>query len=120
MKAARILIVDDDAAVLDMLSRLLAQWGHEAIPFARFEEARAFLEDHQPDALVVDVRLGQYNGLQLLHLARRNHPQIPVIVLSGFDDPVLRADAAEAGAAYLLKPLELPILRDQLAADVRP
>ena len=115
-KSRRIVVVDDDAGVLDMLAALLKTWGHTPIPFSRFEDARAFLSDSAPDALIVDVRLGKYNGLQLIHLAKQQHPQTAVVAVSGYDDPVLRAAAAEAGAAYFLKPFDLPNLKEHLAA----
>ena len=115
-KSRQIVVVDDDVSVLDMLATLLKTWGHTPIPFSRFEDARAFLTDSAPDALIVDVRLGKYNGLQLIHLAKQQHPQTAVVAVSGYDDPVLRAAAAEAGAAYFLKPFDLANLKEHLAA----
>ena len=110
------MIVDDDSSVLRMLTNWIKTWGYDPLPFGTFEDARAFLSVETPDALIVDVRLGKYNGLQLVHLARGKHPKVPVVAVSGYDDPVLRAAAADAGAAYLLKPAELPNLRDHLSA----
>jgi DNA-binding NtrC family response regulator len=116
MKPCQVMVVDDDAAVLSMLSRLLTAWGYEVRPFTQFEEARACLADTPMDALVVDVRLGKYNGLQLIHLAKQHHPDLAAFAVSGYDDPVLRSAAAEAGAEYFLKPLELLRLREHLPA----
>lgn len=115
-RSLRIVVVDDDPAVLDPLAKLLKTWGYEPVPFTRFEEARAYLTDSTADILIVDVRLGKYNGLQLIHLARQNHPEMMLVAVSGFDDPVLRAAAADAGAAYFLKPIEFPHLKEHLAA----
>jgi putative two-component system response regulator len=115
-RSLRIVVVDDDPAVLDPLAKLLTVWGYEPLPFTRLEDARAFLVEKTADILIVDVRLGQYNGLQLIHLARQNHPEMMLVAVSGFDDPVLRAAAAEAGAAYFLKPIEFPHLKEHLAA----
>ena len=114
-KGRRIMVVDDDSNVLSMLVNLLKAWGYEPLPFARYEDARAFLASEAPDAMVVDVRLGTYNGLQLAHLAKVDRPDMAVVAVSGYDDPVLRAAAAEVGAAYILKPLELLRLRAHLA-----
>jgi DNA-binding response OmpR family regulator len=55
-----------------------------------------------PDLLILDVRLGAFNGLQLISTGRVG---IPAIVVTGFDDPVLRADASEFGASYIVKPV---------------
>jgi len=112
----KIVLVDDDQAVLDPFAKVLKAWGYETLPFTRFEEARAFLSENAADILIVDVRLGKYNGLQLAHLARQHHPGMVVVAVSGFDDPVLRAAAADAGAAYFVKPIEFPHLREHLAA----
>ena len=56
--------------------------------------------------LISDVRLGAFNGLQLVVYAKLEHPDMIAIVLTGFDDPVLRTEAAHAGASYLVKPIE--------------
>ena len=52
----------------------------------------------------------------LRYLARQNHPEMMLVAVSGFDDPVLRAAAADAGAAYFLKPIEFLHLKEHLAA----
>jgi DNA-binding response OmpR family regulator len=116
MMPRQVMVVDDDSDVLSTMSKHLRMWGYDAVPFATFEDAREFLEDRAPDAMVVDVRLGKYNGLQLLHLARQHYPEVALVAVSGFDDPVLRAEAADAGAAYFLKPFELTDLREHLRA----
>ena len=60
----------------------------------------------------MDVRLGTYNGLQLIHFS--NSPGTQWLVVSGFDDPVLRQEAATLGAHFLTKPLDLEKLRELL------
>ena len=115
-KPRQIVVVDDDQAVLDTFANVLRVWGYEPLPFNRFEDARTFLTENAADILIVDVRLGKYNGLQLIHLARQNHPKMVVVAVSGYDDPVLRAAAADAGAAYFVKPIEFPHLREHLSA----
>ena len=63
-----------------------------------------YLANHTPDILLTDLRLGAYNGLQLALLVREVHPDVAVVVLSGYD-PVLRKEAAQCGARYLHKPI---------------
>ncbi len=70
-----------------------------------FERARQKLKDQPFDALITDVRLGAFNGLQLAVMARDMYPNMRLIVFSGFDDPVLRSDAEQIGATYLVKPV---------------
>jgi DNA-binding NtrC family response regulator len=116
----QIVIVDDDDLALGTLKRLVYYWGYDVVTFSRFEDARAFISTRTPDALVVDVRLGSYNGLQLVHLAKQAAPHIAVVAMSGFDDSVLRAEAERAGAAYLVKPLDLDRLRQFLPGPAEP
>ena len=100
-----VLIVDDDIVLLDALERAFREAGENAIACGTFEEARRVVRDKTLDALITDVRLGAFNGLQLAVMARDIQPNIQVIVFSGFDDPVLRADAERIGATYLVKPV---------------
>lgn len=118
--ARHVLIVDDDASSLSALKRLLELWGWTATACSTFEQARAALaSDGAPDALVVDVRLGEYNGLQLILLAKQQHPNLRVVAISGFEDPVLRAEAARIGARYLTKPVDLQELQELLQSPAR-
>jgi len=107
MDAARrkTLIVDDDASLLDALQRSFMEAGEHIVACATFAEARRALETTPFDALITDVRLGEFNGLQLAVIGRETYPDIRVIVFSGFDDPVLRTEADHVGATYLVKPV---------------
>jgi DNA-binding NtrC family response regulator len=113
------MIVDDDVVVLHALEQLVSSWGYQPVPFSTFEDARAFLEASAPDALIVDVRLGRFNGLHLLHLARQAHSAMVMLVVSGYDDPVLREETDRLHAQFLLKPLDLGELRRLLTIDGR-
>jgi FixJ family two-component response regulator len=110
----QVVVVDDDDLVLETLRRMLTRWGYQVVAFNSFEDARSYLAQGLPSALVTDVRLGTYNGLQLIHLARQTSPHTGLIAISGFDDAVLRAEAERAGAAFLIKPLDSTMLRSLL------
>jgi DNA-binding NtrC family response regulator len=101
----RILIVDDDAGLLDAMQRSLRDSVRTVVACDSFEKARQMLKDQAFDALITDVRLGAFNGLQLAVMARDMYPEMRLVVFSGFDDPVLRADAEQIGAIYLVKPV---------------
>ena len=101
----RILIVDDDVSLLDAMQRALRDSMRTVVACDSFEKARQMLKDQTFDALITDVRLGAFNGLQLAVMARDMYPDMSLIVFSGFDDPVLRADAEQIGATYLVKPV---------------
>jgi DNA-binding NtrC family response regulator len=101
----KLLIVDDDVGLLDAMQRSLRDSLRTVVACDSFEKARQMLKDQSFDALITDVRLGAFNGLQLAVMARDLYPAMRLIVFSGFDDPVLRADAEQIGAAYLVKPV---------------
>ncbi|HEY7497018.1 MAG TPA: response regulator [Vicinamibacterales bacterium] len=101
----KLLIVDDDVSLLEAMQRSLRDSLRTVIACDSFEKARQMLKDQAFDALITDVRLGAFNGLQLAVMARDMYPEMRLIVFSGFDDPVLRADAEQIGAVYLVKPV---------------
>lgn len=119
MPAPRILVVDDEPAILDMLAWGLRRGGYEVVAVARFEDAKRYITEAPPDALVTDVRLGPFNGLQLALLLRAALPNAPIVVLSGFDDPTLRKETERMGGVYFTKPVTsetlIAHLRDRLA-----
>jgi DNA-binding response OmpR family regulator len=101
----RVLIVDDEPDVLDTLAAMVSTGGYEVITLGDFEEAKKYVTDSPPDILITDVRLGAYNGLQLAVWMRAACPLCPIVVLSAFDDPTLRIEAAHLRAVYLAKPV---------------
>jgi DNA-binding response OmpR family regulator len=100
--AHKILIVDDEAATREGLAMLLAYEGYETVTASDVPAATHLLETEKPDLLITDVRLDTYNGLHLIAMART---PIPAIVLTGFADPAIEADARRLGAEYLVKPI---------------
>jgi DNA-binding response OmpR family regulator len=98
----KILIVDDDQPTRSGLKALLEQAGYSVLTASTFAEARFALNELSPDLLISDVRLGEYNGLQLV---ATSHRAIPAIVVTGYPDPVLQAEARRLGAEFLVKPV---------------
>jgi DNA-binding NtrC family response regulator len=117
MRPDRVLIVDDDASTRRGLVQLLVQAGYDATAVGTFEEARRIISVTPPDLLITDIRLEEYNGLQLILNSPRT---IPTIVITGFADPVLEAEARRGGAAYMVKPVQplqlLEVVAEKLAA----
>ena len=109
-----VVIVDDDVSCLVAVEQIVKHWGLETRTFRAFEDARAYLSHARPAVAIVDVRLGNYNGLQLIHFSRQNSPDTQWLVVSGFDDPVLRSEADRLGATFFTKPLDLQRLRQFL------
>jgi DNA-binding response OmpR family regulator len=83
------------------LEEILASAGYRVIPVATLRAAIKAFREEKPDAGVADIRLGAYNGMHLLAV---NTTGIPIIVMTGFVDPVLERDVRQLGGTYLLKP----------------
>jgi CheY-like chemotaxis protein len=110
-----VLVVDDDMITRTGLAELLEGEGYQVIAVGTFEEALTVLRTNPPDLLIADVRLGPFNGLQLVISSPR---PVPSIVITGYADPVLETDAKRRGAEYVLKPVDgaglLRLVREKL------
>jgi DNA-binding response OmpR family regulator len=104
-----VLIVDDNEAARTGLAKILERADYTVFVAATFAEGRSALNNEHPDLLIADVRLGEYNGLQLLASLT---PNLPAIVVTGYPDPVLETDARRMGAEYLVKPVSPSALVD--------
>ena len=97
----KILIVDDHDATRRGLQQFLANAGYDVLAASTFDEGKRLLNEQTPDLLIADVRLGDFNGLQLVV----GGPALPTIMVTGFPDPVLEAEALRVGAHFLTKPV---------------
>src|SRR5689334_16484777 len=70
-----------------------------------YEEGKRLWREITPAVLVVDIRLGQFNGLQLLMRARADRPDLKCIITCPFPDPVLEAETHRFGGIFLIKPI---------------
>jgi two-component system nitrogen regulation response regulator GlnG len=115
-KPLEVWVVDDDASIRWVLERALRQGGTLPRTFDHADAALAALATHRPDVLLTDVRMPGTEGLRLLEIARRDHPSLPVIVMTAHAD-LDHAVAAYRGGAfeYLPKPFDI----DEAVALVR-
>lgn len=105
-----ILVVDDDPSTLTGLVALIEGAGHSTLGASDYSEGRRLLTQLPVDLLIVDVRLGAYNGLQLVVLAQSLPSPPAAIVTSGFEDRVLEEEARNLDAPFFLKPVDPPQL----------
>jgi DNA-binding response OmpR family regulator len=104
---ATVLIVDDDESTVKGLATLLAQEGYRVLTATTFEAAQFALQTGYPDLVLTDIRLGEFNGLQLIALAT---DRMPAVVMTGYDDVALENEARRLGAEYLVKPIPPGVL----------
>jgi CheY-like chemotaxis protein len=119
LMARRILLLEDDQGVAAVYATALRAEGHDIVVCHSFEAARTELRLSVPDALLTDVRLGEYNGLQLAILFRSLSPEGPIVAVSGHDDPVIRQEVLNLHAEFFVKPVSLDALRGQFRSTTR-
>lgn len=113
---ARLVVVDDEAVITDILKRRLGRDGYEVTTASSAGEARAILERQGADALLADVQMPHESGLDLLDWARRFDPDCAVVMITAVATIQTAIDALKAGASdYILKPFNL----DQVSFAVR-
>ena len=101
-------LVDDDASIRWVLERALRQGGLQPRSFEQADSALAALEHGQPDVLITDVRMPGSSGMKLLENVRRDHPRLPVIVMTAYSDLDSAVAAYRGGAfEYLPKPFDI-------------
>src|SRR5262245_37333640 len=117
-----IAIVDDDEAVLRALKRLLRTAGMTVRTFRSGEQFFARLETppaFAPDCVILDVCLAGTSGLEIQERLGRRGRRVPVVIMSGYDEPAARARATSGGAAaFLRKPFRSNLLFEALAAAI--
>jgi len=101
----RILVVTPTPSVARSVIHCLSAARYRAIVRADFLAARSEIDEHAPDLLVTEVRLGAFNGLHLAIRARGRGAHTQTIVI-GAPDSVLEAEASRQEIAYLTLPLD--------------
>jgi two-component system, NtrC family, response regulator GlrR len=114
--ASRLLVVDDDADLLRLLSMRLESAGYRVHTAGSAEAALAQLEVERPQLVISDVRLPGRDGLALFDEVRRRHPSLPVILLTAHGTIPDAVEATARGVfTYLTKPYDAKELLDKVA-----
>ncbi len=101
-------VVDDDHAIRFVLEKALAREHFDVRSFANPREVLAALVDEVPQVLVSDIRMPGGNGIDLLAEVKRNHPGLPVIIMTAYSDLDSAVSALQGGAfEYLPKPFDV-------------
>jgi two-component system response regulator MprA len=116
----RLLVVDDDRALREVLRRALTLAGYEVVPAQSGAEAVTEVTSTVPDAVVLDVGLPDIDGLEVCRMLRREGNRVPVLMLTARDAVSDRIDGLDAGADdYLVKPFDIDELKARLRALLR-
>jgi response regulator RpfG family c-di-GMP phosphodiesterase len=104
----RVLVVDDEAAVVTLLCARLIMEGYECASASNADEGKARLEQEHFDLAICDLRMPGMTGLELLKEVRVRFPHLAFIICTGEDDVRTGIESMKQGAAdYLVKPLQL-------------
>ena len=111
----KLLIVDDEAGIVDEVKSFFEEEGYEVYTADTGKEGIEALERHQPDLILVDMKLPDMSGLNVLRFCKANFPTIKVIVDTGYVDQGMIDEADKLGRdAFLQKPFDLEFLRNEI------
>jgi two-component system response regulator RegA len=118
----QLLIVDDDPTFARVLARALGSRGFEALVANNFDEARQLVRRHRPRYCVLDLKLGEENGLRLIPELHAQVPDMRVLLLTGYASIATAVEAIKRGAHdYLAKPVDADaVVRALLDGDGAP
>lgn len=118
---ARVLVVDDDETIREVLSHKLAQMGHDVTAAADGDAGLATARDGRFDLVLLDRSMPRMSGLEVCRALRDDGDDVPIILLTGrvLEDDVEAGFAAGADD-YLAKPVSLRDLAHRVRAHVRP
>lgn len=107
----RILLVEDNARLREAISHVLRALGYGVRAAASAEEGDRWLQSDDIDLVLLDIELPGMSGMEFLSWCLAKRPELPVIMLTGFDDAQLAITAMEQGArSYLVKPVATDFL----------
>src|SRR5207248_1387237 len=105
-------IIDDEASFLELMTKFCRSLGHRVTDCLNGASGIAALRHEHPELVIVDLRIGDVNGLDIIKLCRNELPNAAVIMVTGHGSVETAVEAMRLGAFdYLTKPFELPDLQ---------
>ncbi len=119
-RGVKVLVVDSDPKNVQALGAALRDRGCESLDATSFEAAKKLWVAEKPPMLIADVRLGQFNGLQLLLRAKADRPDVRALITCAVADKVLEAETQRFGGMFLVKPLKPEEVMEMFLGPRRP
>jgi DNA-binding NtrC family response regulator len=111
----RILVVDDDSDIRVMLYDLLTSEGYDVVTFEKPMEALARTAEYAPDIILLDLRMPEISGLDLLPMLKQAAPEAGVIIVSAYGNWDFYVQARELGAHEMVtKPFCSKVMLDMI------
>lgn len=112
----RVLVVDDEESIRQLLTKTLAMAEYETQSVADGRTGLDLLRREAWDLLIADLRMPEMDGLSLIREARRLHPRLPVIIVTGYSSEASAIEAVNLGVVgYLVKPFRIPHILSAVA-----
>jgi len=112
---AKILFIDDEAGIIEEVMGFFKEEGYDVQAADSGKEGIEILKSFQPDILVLDIKLPDMSGIEVLKLCKHASPKTKVIVNTGYVDQAIIDEAEELGRdAFLQKPFTLMKLQDEI------
>jgi len=110
-----VLVVDDDPAMLRCVQRLLQQHAYQPILFSSAQAFKNHADFEKAVCVILDINLDDGSGIELRHRLKADGISVPVIYMTGSEDPAIREAALASGCvAFLAKPFSAQELIDPL------
>lgn len=120
MSSYRALIVDDEPDIRELLELTLNRMEVQTVAVGDLHQARAALDGRNFDLCLTDMRLPDGNGIELVRLIQRDHPALPVAMITAHGSMEAAIDALKAGAFdFVSKPVDLQVLRKLVVTALR-
>lgn len=118
---AKIAIIDDEAPILELIGQVGRRMGHEVFLFQTGQAGLDGLDRLRPQLLIVDLRIPDLNGLQIIQECRQKFPLTQVVMVTGYGSVETAVEAMKLGAFdYLTKPFELDDLQRIIHRALQP
>jgi len=118
-RIVRVLAVDDDHMILELLTEFLVSEGHEVVVAQSASTALLLIARALPDVVLLDIKMAGIDGMTALRRIRVRHPTLPVIMLTANDDADQARDTLKLGAFdYVAKPFDFGHLASVIEAAV--
>jgi len=116
----RVLVVDDQPQVPDMLREIVEHLGNEPSTAASVEQAIAAMATVRPHVVFLDLLMPGITGVEVLNYVREHHRTVPVIVITGnMEQEIARQARADGAFAVVGKPIDLSALKVVVALAMR-
>ena len=120
MKEMKVLLVDDEEVFVQAVAQRLKMRDLRSDTVLDGEEALSYVEDQEPDVMVLDLKMPGINGMEVLRQVRKAYPNIQVIILTGHGTEKDKEEAQRLGAFdFLEKPVNLDVLVKKMKAAYR-